>query len=148
KLALTLFRRACGWAARRIRRFQERADLNLIKRSGLFDRDWYLARYPDVANSGMDPARHYLQYGASEGRTPGPDLDSAWYLSEYLARYGVAQGRLAGPTSLWPIPCLAALLHIHDETTLPLFKSYLSNIRFPFTLFISTDTEKKKDWIE
>jgi GT2 family glycosyltransferase len=120
-------------------------DLNLIMRSGLFDRDWYLARYPDVRNSGMDPVLHYLQYGASEGRDPSPDLDSAWYLSDYLTRHGI---HLARPASLWPIPRLAVLLHIHDEKTLPVVKSYLSHIRFPFTLFILTDTDKKRKRIE
>jgi glycosyltransferase involved in cell wall biosynthesis len=33
-----------------------------------FDRNWYLNEYPDVAKSGMDPLKHYLEYGAKEGR--------------------------------------------------------------------------------
>ncbi len=38
--------------------------------SGHFDPDWYLAEYPDVARSGIDPARHYILYGRDEGRAP------------------------------------------------------------------------------
>jgi len=51
-------------------------------------------------------------------------------------------------TPLWPISRLAVLLHLYHNDMLPLFQAYLSNIRFPFTLFISTDTEKKKQQIE
>lgn len=41
-----------------------------LRRSGLFDGDWYLRRYRDVADAGMDPALHYVEYGAGEGREP------------------------------------------------------------------------------
>ena len=33
-----------------------------------FNAQQYLAQYPDVAQSGMDPYQHYLQYGIAEGR--------------------------------------------------------------------------------
>ncbi|MEM9245625.1 MAG: hypothetical protein AAGA67_07795 [Cyanobacteria bacterium P01_F01_bin.153] len=33
-----------------------------------FDRDDYLARYPDIANAEVDPFLHFLQSGALEGR--------------------------------------------------------------------------------
>lgn len=42
--------------------------------TGLFDKDWYLKDNPDVAQSGMDPLRHYVQYGAREGRAPNARL--------------------------------------------------------------------------
>lgn len=51
-----------------------------IYRSGLFDQDWYLAAYPDVGMSGMDPLTHYLQIGASLKRDPGPNFNTADYL--------------------------------------------------------------------
>ena len=35
-----------------------------------FDAAWYLARNMDVAQAGMDPLRHYLRFGRSEGRLP------------------------------------------------------------------------------
>ncbi len=56
--------------------------IRLISTSGYFDGDWYLAHYPDVAASGIDPAAHYLLYGGFEGRDPGPRFSSR----EYLAR--------------------------------------------------------------
>jgi hypothetical protein len=45
-----------------------------LKRSGLFDAEWYLRHYTDVAGSGIDPLRHYVQFGAREGRAPNPTL--------------------------------------------------------------------------
>lgn len=33
-----------------------------------FDRDYYLAVHQDVADAGIDPVTHYLQYGYHEGR--------------------------------------------------------------------------------
>ncbi len=49
----------------------------------LFDAEWYLRTYLDVASSPMTPYEHYRQYGASEGRLPNPYLDPSWYLKAY-----------------------------------------------------------------
>ncbi|WP_124571175.1 hypothetical protein [Burkholderia sp. Bp8984] len=46
----------------------------IIERSGLFDANWYLMEYPDVAESGQDPILHYLIFGAKEGRRPNPNF--------------------------------------------------------------------------
>jgi hypothetical protein len=51
----------------------------LIRNSGLFDRDYYLARYPDVAESGLDPVDHYLRIGAAKGYDPNPLFDTGYY---------------------------------------------------------------------
>jgi hypothetical protein len=85
-------------------------DRRLIWTSGLLDRDWYLERYPDVRKSGIDPVRHYLQYGAAEGRDPGPLFDTRWYLQRYpdvrvarvnplvhYLRHGATEGRNPNP---------------------------------------------------
>ena len=40
--------------------------------SGQFDPEWYLAKYPDVSLSGMDPAQHYVMFGRYEGRASRP----------------------------------------------------------------------------
>ena len=60
-------------------------------RSGLFDADWYLANYPEVATAGHDPFSHYVSIGAAEGRDPGPNFSTLRYLQRYpdLARAGV-----------------------------------------------------------
>jgi hypothetical protein len=54
---------------------------SLIARTGLFEEKWYKDNYPDVAAAGVDPIRHYLGFGAHEGRDPSPYF-STW---EYLA---------------------------------------------------------------
>ena len=36
---------------------------------GLFDAEKYLSMYPDVAEDGMDPIRHYILHGMGEGRS-------------------------------------------------------------------------------
>jgi lipopolysaccharide biosynthesis protein/GT2 family glycosyltransferase len=81
-------------------------ELELIASSVLLDRSWYLDRYPDVRASGTDPALHYLEQGASEGRNPSERFDTQWYLAQYpdvaaegtnplvhYLRYGAAEGR-------------------------------------------------------
>ena len=42
----------------------------ILKRSGLFDAEWYLAHYRDVAEFGVDPVKHYIEFGLKEGRAP------------------------------------------------------------------------------
>ncbi len=49
----------------------------------LFDAEWYVAKYPDVSSSGMDPLAHYVQFGVNEGRDPNPFFDGAWYREHY-----------------------------------------------------------------
>lgn len=79
-------------------------------RRAVFDADWYLRRYPDVAASGVDPFRHYVKYGAAEGRDPSPLFAAAWYLARWpdvaaagmdplthYLRYGGPEGRNPSP---------------------------------------------------
>jgi hypothetical protein len=81
--------------------------------SEYFDIIWYLQSYPDVAESGINPAEHYLCFGADEGRAPGPLFDSNWYLSQYpdvaenevnpllhYVKFGAQEGRTASPKLL------------------------------------------------
>ena len=68
-------------------------EAGLIRASGLFDVDWYLARYPDVAVSGLDPIDHYLQIGAALGYDPNPLFDTKYY-----ARQMAVQMRTDGTT--------------------------------------------------
>lgn len=53
-----------------------------IERSGLFDRAYYLARYPDIAASGIDPLLHFIEHGALECRNPSEFFDTAYYLDQ------------------------------------------------------------------
>ena len=53
--------------------FAEQA--RIVIANGLVDAQWYLVRYPDVAEANMDAAEHYVQFGASEGRIATPVFD-------------------------------------------------------------------------
>ncbi|HKY39096.1 MAG TPA: hypothetical protein VJN18_24325 [Polyangiaceae bacterium] len=88
--------KSLGIASKRRKGRTERENLRrhieLLAASGLFDRNWYLAAYPDVARAGgIDPAQHYLRYGADEGRDPGPRFSTRKYLKRYpdVARAGM-----------------------------------------------------------
>lgn len=59
------------------------SDEQCIQRSGLFDAEWYLAKYPDVAQARIDPLEHYLRWGSFEGRLPSPGFDGKWYQNEH-----------------------------------------------------------------
>jgi hypothetical protein len=65
-------------------------DAALIRNSGLFDADFYRARYPDVADSGLDPVDHYLQVGAAKGYDPSPLFDTGYYARQMARRIGGA----------------------------------------------------------
>lgn len=52
-----------------------------VRDSGLFDITWYYEQYPDVAKAGIDPIRHYIYYGAAEGRDPAPWFSTNAYLN-------------------------------------------------------------------
>ncbi|HEX6118918.1 MAG TPA: glycosyltransferase, partial [Dongiaceae bacterium] len=81
-----------------------------IAASGLFDADWYLETYPDVAVRKVDPVAHYVRHGAREGRDPNRLFNSTWYLANnpdaaasglnpllhFIVR-GAAEGRNPGP---------------------------------------------------
>ena len=85
---------------------KKESDLRLIRESSLFNKAWYLVSYPDVAQAKADPALHYLRFGSSEGRDPGPNFSSSWYLKTYedvkksginplihYLKYGIKEGR-------------------------------------------------------
>ncbi|MHC4525802.1 MAG: glycosyltransferase family 2 protein, partial [Planctomycetota bacterium] len=55
----------------------------IIRRSGLFDRQYYLKQCPDLASKGPGPLKHYLRCGWSEGRNPNEFFDTEWYLENY-----------------------------------------------------------------
>jgi hypothetical protein len=52
-----------------------------IRRARLFDPAFYLERYADVRQAGIDPLRHYLLHGAAEGRKPHPLFEPDYYLA-------------------------------------------------------------------
>jgi hypothetical protein len=46
-----------------------------------FDPEWYLKRYPDVAQAGIDPLSHYLALGWKENRHPSLSFNASLYQS-------------------------------------------------------------------
>lgn len=64
---------------------------DLLRDSVLFDAEWYLVRYPDVAESKALPELHYLKFGAAEHRDPSPLFSTKRYLDLYP---DVAKSRL------------------------------------------------------
>jgi len=65
------------------RRGELRGHRRLLERSGLFDRDYYLAQNADVAAAGAEPLLHYLLFGAYEGRRPNAYFDSRAYIAAH-----------------------------------------------------------------
>jgi FkbM family methyltransferase len=115
---------------RRARRYWVQSrDLSLIRNSGLFDERWYLAHYPDITGTEVDPLLHYYQHGGFEDRDPGPKFSSNWYLNAYkdvkkaginplvhYLKYGRTEGRSAHIASV----------QLHDIHEATLAKSFLS----------------------
>ena len=55
-------------------------DYLLIKKSDLFDKNWYQKEYKDVAEAKIDPVLHYILYGWKERRNPSPFFNTEDYL--------------------------------------------------------------------
>jgi len=55
-------------------------EIEIVRNSKFFDANWYLSQYIDIANAGLDPARHFAEYGWREGRDPGPLFPTSLYL--------------------------------------------------------------------
>lgn len=49
-----------------------------------FDEEYYLSTYSDVRQAGIDPLKHYLEYGWNEGRNPNEIFWSKFYVATYL----------------------------------------------------------------
>ena len=60
-----------------------RAQIKQIRASELFDSDWYVATYTDIADSPMTPEHHFLKFGAAEHRDPSPKFSTQRYLWQH-----------------------------------------------------------------
>jgi glycosyltransferase involved in cell wall biosynthesis len=64
------------------RAYRSRTELMAgVQLAPFFKSGYYLRRYPDVERCGIDPAAHYLLFGARELRNPDPAFDTAYYLA-------------------------------------------------------------------
>ena len=55
----------------------------IIKKSGLFDTEYYLFSYPEVRQSDIDPIEHFIKLGAEKGFNPSDEFDTSFYLKKY-----------------------------------------------------------------
>lgn len=124
---------------------KEANDLSLIRSSDLFDRDWYLKTYPDVANAKMNPMVHFLHHGGFEERDPSPNFSSKWYLDTYpdvkktgtnplvhYLRYGQKEGRMAQSHS--PYRCSVCQKQVTEFLPLPTYYTEnLAKYGYPYT---------------
>ncbi len=85
-------------------------DMHLVKKSGLFDTDYYLRTNADVRNARVNPIKHYYFHGWMEGRNPSNEFNTQFYLSSnedvkksqinplvHYIKYGKLEGRLIQP---------------------------------------------------
>lgn len=93
-----------------IKRMRQKKWYKTIKESELFDVKYYLFTYPDIREEGVDPIKHYVKFGALEGRNPSTNFDTSFYLSSnkdvqatgvnpffHYIMFGKDEGRQAKP---------------------------------------------------
>lgn len=56
-------------------------DIEIIKSSKMFDSNYYLKTYPDIEKAGVDPIKHYCEFGFKEGRNPSPNFNTKNYIN-------------------------------------------------------------------
>lgn len=60
-------------------KYNEKRQIEIVKKSPFFDEKWYLEQNMDVKASGTNAAKHYVKYGWKEGRNPSPEFDTNDY---------------------------------------------------------------------
>lgn len=58
------------------------SDIELITKSTCFDIKYYLNTYPDILKAGVDPIKHYCEFGFREGRKPSAGFDTKAYMQK------------------------------------------------------------------
>jgi hypothetical protein len=68
-------------------------DTITVQRSGLFDRDWYLANHPEL-DDGSDPIAHFCREGWLHELQPNPYFHPAWYAKTYRSEIAPGENPL------------------------------------------------------
>lgn len=55
----------------------------IVKKSRLFDPEYYRDRVPGLQNTGKSPLIHYIDFGSKEGKSPSPFFDPLLYGKTY-----------------------------------------------------------------
>lgn len=117
----------------------ESEDEILIASSGLFDHNYYLGSYPDIAASGQEPIKHFCNHGWQENRNPNEDFNTRYYKEKYpdvaaagmnpfvhWLQYGQPEGRLINRIEIDPFhtqpaasPSIIFISHEASQTGAP-----------------------------
>ena len=57
-------------------------ELDFIFKGGLFDTQFYLAQYPEIAQNDVSALEHFYDIGYRQGRRPNLYFDPQWYLAQ------------------------------------------------------------------
>ncbi len=122
------------------------------KMNPLFDGDWYLRQYRDVAMSELDPYEHYLRHGTAEGRNPHPLVYGQERVlssgaSNIDVRHWQTNARLTNPAELVLERPIGIFVHLFYDGVADELASYLARIALPKKIYVTTDTDQKKVWI-
>jgi hypothetical protein len=124
----------------------------ILRGSPLFDANWYLSMYPDVARSGGDPALHYLQWGACEGRNPSSYFETKSYMNAFPELkpidvnpllHAIARQRSVSTPDLTQLchissrGSIAVVLHLFDPDLWEEMRQAIEYVLHPFDLFVS-----------
>lgn len=95
-----------------------KSDFDLLATCNLMDEEWYLLANPDVMQSDLSAARHYLTAGAHENRDPGPLFSTGGYrranaldAKENPLLHFLHEGRDQGPS---PLPTFKGKVRGHS----------------------------------
>ena len=153
-----------------------RRDIDIIEKSNLFDKDYYLSSYIDVKNSGIDPIKHYCEFGWKEFRNPSMSFDTQFYLDNNLdvkrsginplvhyIEYGQTEGRKAREDTCYLSQYndykklintvntslnIGVIVHIYYLDLWKEILEKLNSIETRYTLYITTTTELYDDVIK
>lgn len=62
--------------------YKEKRNIEIIKKSKLFNAEWYIKEYPDLKLKKEEAAKHYYSRGWIEGCNPSSDFKTAKYLAQ------------------------------------------------------------------
>ncbi|MCB5197373.1 glycosyltransferase [Deefgea salmonis] len=102
----------------------DESEYDVLQKSGLFDVNYYLSTYTDVAQENVNALSHYLSDGWQEGRNPSADFDTKYYL---LTNHDVAE---SGSN-----PLLHYIKYGRDEGRMPSEISATLSVRSVLPLF-------------
>lgn len=104
---------------------RQKADSQRLRHSGLFDKNYYLEKSPDLKGKEISPELHYIMHGAAEGRDPHPLFSTNYYLS---------QNRSLNPSRTNPLLHYLRFGYKKEKNPHPLFDSKYYTASCPETL--------------